>query len=853
MCSDYIVWALFFVFFIFVATHTQHFLCFHCFCRITTVKNSLADALTSSSFVAMFIGEDTSLHPISLLSRTDTTTFSLYHSFFLVANNESADIEFRVPTFRSRIDDVESAVRYFITGLTGPADGAFGTFVITTSDGSRFYALWRGSPEHLFVAVSIFPLITFSRKLFHLLIDEGYRTISPVLNTLCEFPIVSCANMEYNIHLQGGSLLLSFNSLGLVNDDDMNMIALRMLTPQVMVDCWEALILENKVLVVSRMAAIVPYCCEFLRRLVLPLVVINTYVPFLPEELLNAIEAPFPYLLGAETEMVYNNRIDLSDTYVVDLDAHEVRPPQKTAGLGSAPINIKKKLITEINNILMQPLAAWVCRPVDPPEGLSSCPGNGSTNVYKLDEAKYEQDEACHPHSLGLQAASTTAVLRCFIRLNLSLFGARHCDVRAFYRKCDRPLAPKTAPCHNFKLPKHLGPDGKISSMGFSYRSGVVCGCMQLLNERKDIDVLQFLPCWVEMDTEVLAVHEYADEMPLIFVLIKDIVAVFPSPAEPEGHVFDLQLASQMTYRFAATDPESRQFWIQEIEKITRVSGSVRLTLQLSHHSSSQSQYLGDDSKSDAVMDDSDPHNDDEFVSLSKFRCNINQTQMVSFFKSRSEFHEYESILHEKDLGADNLTIGEVLTAAGSTSQSPPPPDVKEDTPKSSSTDAEDSSPVEGAEDNPLPPRMLSADRSSSRFALDYETTMCSAPVIENIKILWGLYVTGELDTDASSASPYLSGDASQLRRNGVSFRRNSINTESSFWLSQSPLCQTASMSFLSKGVRNYSTFQKRKLRASVESFAEDADKQMQQAAASTSLFSSIMRPFQSKPESVST
>lgn len=807
----------------------------------------------------MIIGEDTSLHPICLLSRTDTTTFSLYHSFFLIANNESADIEFRVPTFRSRIEDVESAVRYFITGLTGPADGSFGTFVITTSDGSRFYALWRGSPEHLFVAVSIFPLISFSRKLFHLLIDENYRTISPVLNTLCEFPIVSCANMEYNIHLQGGSLLLTFNSLGLVNDDDMNMIALRMLTPQVMVDCWEALILENKVLVVSRMAAVVPYCCEFLRRLVLPLVVINTYVPFLPEELLNAIEAPFPYLLGAETDMVYNNRIDLSDTYVVDLDAREVRPPQKTAGLGAAPSNIKKKVISEINAILMEPLASWVCRPVDPPEEASSCRFNGSTIVYKHEEAKYDAEGsggAIHPHSQGLQASSTTAVLKCFIRLNLSLFGARHCDVRAFYRRCERPLAPKTALCHTFKLPKHLGPDGKISSMGFSYRSEVVCGCMQLLNERKDIDVLQFLPCWIEMDTEVLAVYEYADEMPLIFVLIKDIVAVSPSPAEPEGHVFDLQIASQMTYRFAATDPESRKFWIQEIEKITRVSGSVRLTFQISSQSqtSSLSMYNADnDSKSETAMDESDPH-DNEFVALSKFRCQINQTQMVSFFKSRSEFHEYEGILHEKDLGAENLTTGEIPSQARPAAVSPPsgPTSAREEgsAPEgSSATDTEDLS------EPPEPTRVLSVDRSSSRFVLDYETTMCSDPVIENIKILWGLYVTGELDTNSSAASPHnSSGDTLfSQRRNGMAIRRNATNTESSFWLSQSPICQSASMSFLGKTSRDYSTFQKQKQHASAESFAEDADKQTQQQAASTSIFSSILRPFQSKPESVST
>eukprot|EP00392_Amoebophrya_sp_AT5.2_P016148 g16391.t1 len=416
-----------------------------------------------------------------------------------------------------------------------------------------------------------------------------------------------------------------------------------------MVDAWEALILENKVLVVSSVAAVVPYCCEFLRRLVLPLVVINTYVPFLPEELLSAIEAPFPYLLGAETNAVYDNHIDLSDTFVVDLDAHMVRPPRNgVQGCSPAPLNIKKRVMAEINDILIQPLAMWLCRPVDPPNPCKPVPS-------------YEGPR--HPHSQDLQADATTAVLKCFIKLNLSLFGARHCDVRAFYRRCERSFAPKGAPCHSFKLPKHIGPDGKISSMGFSYRSGVVCGCMQLLNERKDIDVLQFLPCWIEMDSEVLAVHEYADEMPLIFVLIKDIVAVSPSPAEPEGHVFDLQIASQMTYRFAATDPESRKSWISEIEKITRVSGAVRLTSPLSAPATANASESDTNSLTDQfpVGDNSDHSEAEAFTALSKFRCSMFQTQMVSYYKSRSEFHEYEGILHEKDLDTENLTTGDVL------------------------------------------------------------------------------------------------------------------------------------------------------------------------------------------------
>jgi hypothetical protein len=104
--------------------------------------------------------DDTALHPICLLSRTDTPTFSLYHSFFLLSipSRVEPNVIFRVPAFRDRLDDVESAVKYFGANVDGVGDDIFGSFVITTSDGSRFYATWRGSPKFLFVAVTnIFP------------------------------------------------------------------------------------------------------------------------------------------------------------------------------------------------------------------------------------------------------------------------------------------------------------------------------------------------------------------------------------------------------------------------------------------------------------------------------------------------------------------------------------------------------------------------------------------------------------------------------------------------------------------------------------------------------------------------
>lgn len=63
-------------------------------------------------------------------------------------------IHFRFPRFRRDIEDVESGVKYFVTELDLLTEDNFGSFVVTTSDGSRFFASYRGSPTCLFVAVS---------------------------------------------------------------------------------------------------------------------------------------------------------------------------------------------------------------------------------------------------------------------------------------------------------------------------------------------------------------------------------------------------------------------------------------------------------------------------------------------------------------------------------------------------------------------------------------------------------------------------------------------------------------------------------------------------------------------------
>jgi hypothetical protein len=108
------------------------------------------------------MSREASLNPIFLMGKTSTS--SLYHSFFLVniENKQEFHIHFRFPQFRRDIEDVESGVKYFLTELDLPKEDNFGSFVVTTSDGSRFFASYRGSVSRLFVAVSVVVIISYT-------------------------------------------------------------------------------------------------------------------------------------------------------------------------------------------------------------------------------------------------------------------------------------------------------------------------------------------------------------------------------------------------------------------------------------------------------------------------------------------------------------------------------------------------------------------------------------------------------------------------------------------------------------------------------------------------------------------
>ena len=505
-----------------------------------------------------------SLHPISLFTRTDAELTTLYHSFYLIEyirDQDDTRVVQRYPHDKPQIDTIESGLKIFILQRLSYCceDESTGKFVVTSSDSSRYFAFFRSYKDRVFVAVSSLPNMSLSRRIFDLLHREPAEYIPSVLLLLTEIPILPGVGLQYDVKLTSGIASLKFSLAEQVEDIDVDFIVLNMLTPIILVRAWESLILERKLLVVSSSDACVIACCEFLRRIVLPLSIVSTYVPLLPLQLIDTVDAPFPYLLGANSKMLKENIFDLQDTIVIDLDTRRLIPAASSTDTDPfASVQIIAKLIQEVHEIMIEPLGEWFDRSSDDMFGAAS---------------PYTADSYC------LRSAK---LLQIFKRTNLELMSARSCSVNAFWRRPMEPLvlqpgrnssktafnvAPWRESIHGSPLMRRS--NGLMMMGGFNYQDGICSGFMQLYKELQDENeqISNFLQCWVELDQYVLAVYQYADDLPILSVLVKDIQTASPVAVEPEGHVFELVIKDSMSYRFTVTDPESRQKWIATIDR----------------------------------------------------------------------------------------------------------------------------------------------------------------------------------------------------------------------------------------------------------------------------------------------
>jgi hypothetical protein len=99
-------------------------------------------------------------HPVVLQARTDGDITTIFHSFYflkIATDFSDIDVERRIPNHRVRIDDLEMGVRMTVLGTVKDLSESetFSSFVVSTSDGSRYYCAFRCFKCRVFVAVSL--------------------------------------------------------------------------------------------------------------------------------------------------------------------------------------------------------------------------------------------------------------------------------------------------------------------------------------------------------------------------------------------------------------------------------------------------------------------------------------------------------------------------------------------------------------------------------------------------------------------------------------------------------------------------------------------------------------------------
>lgn len=212
----------------------------------------------------------------------------------------------RIPFHRYQIDNVESGLGIFLgavvdSGVLARGESC-GTFLLTSSDGSRYYAFWNGAGARIFVAVSRFPHFSFARQVLTMLLllrdspsldphtdaadaadDITASSVRGVLLTLCETPILPTCGVRYELTLDAGggtsssssnynstngssssggsigSACLEFNSSEQISDVDSFATVLSVFTPEMLVAAWESVLLERKVFHVSVELLLSPY------------------------------------------------------------------------------------------------------------------------------------------------------------------------------------------------------------------------------------------------------------------------------------------------------------------------------------------------------------------------------------------------------------------------------------------------------------------------------------------------------------------------------------------------------------------------------------------------------------------
>jgi hypothetical protein len=118
------------------------------------------------------------------------------------------------------------------------------------------------------------------------------------------------------------------------------------------VSIFEAMLLENKIILYSNHLGVLNPIAESLRLLLFPFEWHAVYIPVLPMLLCNAIQAPFPFLVGMHRSFFDEIRVS-DEVTLVDLDRNHIRYGVRQEDPiihRILPENMRESLISELSN-----------------------------------------------------------------------------------------------------------------------------------------------------------------------------------------------------------------------------------------------------------------------------------------------------------------------------------------------------------------------------------------------------------------------------------------------------------------------------------------------------------------------
>jgi hypothetical protein len=554
-------------------------------------------------------------HPLSILRRIgESDVKSLFHSFFIVEKRlrmnkgeerassfstieGDAKVLRRIPSERPEIDPIENGIMQLADTHEGECTGFF---LLTLSDGARYYIYWRGYMskvddsaveeimylQKIFFAASAFSFPTFMLDVFRILELEDPSRLPLALHRLTELPILAGFGLQYRIQMAHGELRLNFSPhMDKPLDAGIATVAVAFLNAKLIILLWEAMLLEKKILIKSEYRQIVSAVCEFLLRLVHPYTYVYSYIPLLPLEGLEMVEAPGAYLVGCISSELDNRvSLDLSDTLVIDVDAQEAFPPARSHSL--VPTRLKQSLYWEIRKDLVAPMAQW------------------SQRVPK------QSGDAC-PHTGHELLRTGLNIQQRLLEVNTCITCSTSCTNPALYR--DIANMEKRYKCTSCISIAALSLTEDVTETSLTL-GDTFCA---LQGSSFDPNTVQRMNYWVEMDYKNIYVYEFADEFPIAACSYRDVVVQYSRFEGPNGEFKDCVLDMELR-----NSSQRLEFHLLLESGFVRIKLKKFLDSKIENHANS------------LVTEGDSPHED---VLISMFRSRLMETQMVSYFRSRIE------------------------------------------------------------------------------------------------------------------------------------------------------------------------------------------------------------------------